>query len=214
MSDCIPLSQCDDDHRFDNQKLEFLYLRANGLDDDTVVQMSEKLRTSRLKCLDLSLNIFGQRGLAAIVEGVKDNYVLEYLGFASLGFTISDLRPLLGEFGKFKLTPEETEALQQRIKERDAIVEKNKKAKGKKEEPVPQVPNMAQDELGNSYVLKKEQFKHLNIGLNSLDDLAFEELDKLMTRTPAQFILTISNRFMSKETLKALSTKYGSRVIT
>ena len=127
---------------------------------------------------------------------------------------MSDFRPLFEEIGKFKLTTEEAEQLQQRIKERDAIVEKNKKAKGKKEEPVPKVPNMVQDDQGNAYVIKKEHFKHLNIGLNNLDDTAIDELDKLMARTQAHFNLTMASKLMSKEAAKVLTTKYGDRVVS
>ena len=93
-------------------------------------------------------------------------------------------------------------------------MEKNKKAKGKKEEPVPKVPNMTKDDQGNAYVIRKEHFRHLNIGLNSLEDSAVEELDKLLARTQMQFNLTVASRMMSKEAAKQLTSKFGDRVIT
>ena len=198
----------------DNKKLEYLYLRACGIDDQGVKILCKKLTTNTsLKGLDLSLNVFKQQGVKHLVEALKQNFTMEYLGLASMNLTISDLQPLLAEFGKIKITPEEATELQQKIKERDAILEKNKKSKGKKEEPVPKVPNMVQDDQGNSFVVKKEHFRSLNIGLNNLGDSAIEELDKLLSRTHVQFNLTIASKVMTKEAAKVLSVKFGERVI-
>lgn len=67
-------------------------------------------------------------------------------------------------------------AYQQRLKERDAILEKNKKLKASKkpEEPVPLLDalesKMVKDDTGaevaNWWMLVNPQFKHLNICLN------------------------------------------------
>jgi len=188
-------------------------MRADGIDDEQMEIICEKIKTSKLKCLDLSLNTFRQKSIKPLIDAIKENTSLEYLGLAGLELSINDLKPLLDEFGKFKLTPEEAEELEKKIKERDTIIEKNKKKKGKNEEPVPKVNNMTKDDQGNAYVLKKELFKHLNIGLNSFDASSIDELDKILGRTPPTFSLTCACRTIPKENAKILSTKYGERVI-
>jgi hypothetical protein len=73
-----------------------------------------------------------------ISQGV--NKSIEFLGLAKnkLG-KFDDLSGLVANVGKFLMTAEEVEEYRGREKERDAIIERNKKAKQKKqaEEPVP-----------------------------------------------------------------------------
>ncbi len=177
-------------------------------------QICEKLATNTtLKCLDLSMNHIGGKGIKTLSGALRTNSTLELLGLGSMGLTLEDLQPLLNEFGKVKLSPEEAEALKARIKERDAIVEKNKKFKGKKEEPVPQVNRLEQDDQGNCFEVRKENFKHLNIGLNGLDDAAIDAIDQLMRRTPASFVVTIASKHFSKEAYRILGGKYESRIV-
>eukprot|EP00826_Nyctotherus_ovalis_P019992 TRINITY_DN1623_c0_g1_i1.p2 TRINITY_DN1623_c0_g1~~TRINITY_DN1623_c0_g1_i1.p2 ORF type:complete len:180 (-),score=42.85 TRINITY_DN1623_c0_g1_i1:135-674(-) len=172
-----------------------------------------RLKSSKVKSLDLSMNSFTPKAIEFLVEGLRENTALEYLGLAGLKMTADDLKPLLEEFGRFRISPEEVAEFQQRTKERDAILAKNKKAKGKKVEPVPKVPRLMQDDQGNAFIIKNEEFKHLNIALNEFDDYSVEELNKLLGRTPANFTLTVSSEGISKKSGKALTVKYGERVI-
>ena len=144
---------------------------------------------------------------------LKENNTVLYLGLAGLKLTIEDLTSLLIEFGKAEITIEEYDAIQLKTKERDAIIEKNKKSNKKKQEIVPFVQTTMQDEKGNSFVIKHENFKHLNLALNELDDSAEEELDKLMERTPQKFLLTITDNPISTEVTDKLKEKYGARII-
>ena len=194
-------------------KLEELYIRSNGIDDEAMEKICANLKDSTIKSLDLSLNKFTNKSIGLLAETLKDNGSLECLGLAGLQMTISDFKPLLEEFGRFPLTPEEAEELKQRITERDAIVTKNKKAKGKKVMPVPVVPNMIQDDQGNSFVVKKEDFAYLNIGLNNLEDEASRDIDGILSRMPSKFSIGITNKLMAKETIKLLVDKYGERVV-
>jgi Ran GTPase-activating protein (RanGAP) involved in mRNA processing and transport len=193
-------------------KLEALYLRANGIDDEDMIAICDKLKTSTLKSLDLSLNKFTQKSIALLANTLKENVILEALGLAGLNLNLKDFEVLLEEFGKFPISAEQAAELQQKITERDAIITKNKKAKGKKVEVVPIVPGLIQDEQGNACVVKKETFGYLNIGLNNLDDSAVEEIDKLLARTPPKFTMGITSRSMSKEVTQSLVSKYGERV--
>ena len=111
-----------------------------------------------LKCLDLSMNLIKQTGVKLLAAAIRANSVLELLGLGTMGLTIEDLRPLLSEFGKIKLPETEAKLLQEKIKERDAIIEKNKKGRGKKEEPVPKINRMEQDDRGTCYEVRKEFF--------------------------------------------------------
>jgi len=197
----------------DNLKLEEVCLRADGIDDEVMEALCDRLKTSKVKSLDLSMNSFTSKAIEFLIEGLRQNMSLEYLGLAGLNMTVNDLKPLLEEFGRFKITPEEALILQQKIKERDIILNKNKKAKGKKVEPVPKIPNMIKDDQGNTFIIKNEGFRHLNIALNEFDESSVEELDRALGRTSAGFTLTISSKGIPKEAAKALTSKYGGRVI-
>ena len=76
----------------------------------------------------------------------QENRTLEYLGLAKNSLTTEDVAPLLGNMGKVLFAPEQVEAHQEKIKQRNAIIEKNKKLKQQKkpEEPVPIVDNIEQ----------------------------------------------------------------------
>jgi len=194
-------------------KLEVLYLRANEIDDEGMVAICEKLKTSTLKSLDLSLNKFTQKSIALLAKALGENNILEALALANLDLNIKDFEVLLEEFGKSPISAEQAAELQQKIAERDAIVAKNKKAKGKKIEAVPIVPGLVQDDQGNFYIVKKETLSYLNIGLNNLDDSAAEDIDKVLAKTPKKFCIAITNRSMSKEVVQSLISKYGERVV-
>ena len=157
------------------------------------------------------MNSFTTKSIDFIIKGLRKNTTLEYLGLASLNMSVIDLKPLFEEFGRFKITPEEAEEYKIKIKERDTIITKNKKAKVK--EIVPNLPTLTQDDQGNAFILKNEGFKHLNVALNNFDDSSIEELDKALGRTPAGFTLTASNRNISKEKARMLTSKYGDRII-
>ena len=201
-------------YRIRNSAIEWLYLRANGIEDEDIESICMAMKESSIKYLDLSFNNFGKNSIKFFVETLRENNVLLYLGLAGLNLTIEDIIPLLGEFGRIDIPMEQYEEILVRIKERNAIIEKNKKARKKKQEPVPLVPNVIQDDKGNPYILKHEDFKHLNLALNNLDDSAVEEIDKLLARTTSRFVLTITDNKISSEGLNRLKAKYRNRVIT
>ena len=110
------------------------------------------------------------------------NRTLEYVGLAKNGLQSGDVQPLLKCFGRQPFPAENVPAYQLKIKERDTILEKNKKLKASKkpEEIVPLVDalesKVSKDDTGaevtNWWLLVNPQFKHLNICLNQIDDVA------------------------------------------
>ena len=194
-------------------RLESIYLRANGIDDKGMERICENLKNSNVKCLDLSMNCFTADSITFLADAIKENAALEYLGLAYLKLTFTDFKPLLDEFGSFNIEPEELNELKQKIKERDAIVAKNARSKGKKIEPVPNLPSIVQGKEGNELVLKNEGFKQLNLGLNNINESELEEIDKVLARTPSTFTLILTGTHITQENAKSLITRYGERVV-
>lgn len=195
-----------------NPKIEYLYIRADGIGDDAMAPICANLTANTtLRCLDLSMNVFKQPGILHLAKAIKENDTLELLGIGSMNLTIDDLQPFLNEFCKKKVTPEEAKVLQEKKIEKEAIIEKNKK--GKEKIPIPRVNNIVQDEQGNFYEILKENFRHLNIGLNKLEDTATSTILQFLEKTPSQLKLTVASKLFSKEAVKTLTAKYADRVI-
>lgn len=105
-------------------------------------------------------------------------------------------------------------AYQLKIKERDAILEKNKKLKASKkpEEVVPLLDalesKMIKDDTGAEvaawWLLVNPQFKHLNICLNQVDDLAQADIEAALSITPDDFCMTLSGNAFSDETVQCI----------
>lgn len=68
------------------------------------------------------------------------------MGLSKLNLSTEDVTPLFGLLGKFPFPADEVEGHLKKLKERDVIVEKNKKLKSQKkpEEPVPVLDNIEQ----------------------------------------------------------------------
>lgn len=92
------------------------------------------------------------------------------------------------------------------MKERDAIVEKNKKLKQNKkpEEPVPLIDDIEQQEDGSWVIVKNGQLRHLNLCMNPIDDESAEEIADLLKRTPAEFSITLSGTQISKSVVEKI----------
>lgn len=89
-----------------------------------------------LKCLDLYDNKLSKQSLDLLGEMLKSNASMEFLGLARNAITsFEDLNGIVSNVGRFLMTQEEYDEYKVKEKERDSIVERNKKAKNK--EPVP-----------------------------------------------------------------------------
>lgn len=141
--------------------------------------------------IDLSHNNFtGSVVTSCLKQVFEQNRNLEYVGLAKNNLTSSDVQPLLKCFGRQPFPAENVPAYQLKIKERDAILEKNKKLKASKkaEEIVPLLDalenKITKDETGaevtNWFLLVNPQFKHINICLNQIDDVAQEDIESCL----------------------------------
>ena len=99
---------------------------------------------------------------------------------AKTGLTSADMGPILEHFGRVPFPLDEVENHKVKLKERDAIIEANKKTKGKKpDQPVPIMDNIESktskdsdgQEVTNWFLIKNPQFRHLNLCLNDLDEM-------------------------------------------
>ncbi len=117
-------------------------------------------------------------------------------------------------------------AHQAKLKERDAIVEANKKTKGKKPDvPVPVVDALesktGKDSEGNEvtswFLVKNPQFRHLNLCLNQLDEFAVPALEQSLSVTPDEFCFTLSGNPFGEECVeqleKCVKTLHKQRVM-
>ena len=93
------------------------------------------------------------------------NKTLEFIGLAKNNLTMADLQPLIDCMGKKPFPEEEADAYLKKMKERDAIVEKNKKLKASKkpEEPVPLLDNIEQQDDGSWMMVQNGQVRHINL---------------------------------------------------
>jgi len=196
-------------------RIKILFLRGNELDDEDVNQICENLKeTHPLKVLDISYN----KITAASVETLRDlitsyNKNLEFIGLAKNNLTFEDLEPLLSAIGKKPFPEDEADAHVKKMKDRDAIIEKNKKLKASKkpEEPVPILDDIEQQDDGTWMLVQNGQLRHLNLCMNLLDDSHKDEILALLKRTPEEFSITLSGTGFSKavieEIWKELSTE-------
>lgn len=190
-----------------------LYLRSNNIDDAMVEQIAKKVKTSTtLLALDLSKNNLTKKSVVALCEALDRNRSLQYLGLQMNSLIGSDVEGFVNVLGNEPFAPENVEEQLKKMKDRDAIIEKNKKLKGKKEEPVPYVENIVQ--VDTKWILQKNlELKMLNLDLNKFDDSIKDFIDKLLSKTTDAFKLSIGSKKISKDLIKALTTKYNARLI-
>ena len=69
----------------------------------------------------------------------ETNRTLEYVGLAKNNLETADIVPIIKSFGRHPFPNDQVQTYTAKLKERDAIIEKNKKLKASKkpEEPVP-----------------------------------------------------------------------------
>jgi len=198
----------------DNNKIANLYLRSNDITDEMVEQIAKKIKVSTsLLAFDISKNKITGKSILSLCDALDRNRSLQYLGLAMNELTGTDVMPLLNALGSNSFPQENSEEQLKKMKDRDAIIEKNKKLKGKKEEPVPFVENIVNQD-GVWIIQKNLELKQLNLGLNNFDDSVQEFVDKMLTKTPSTFSMFVSGKALSKDLMKTLSTKHGSKFIT
>lgn len=131
-----------------------------------------------------------------------------------MGLEAHHVTGFLDHLGKVPFPADQVAAHQAKLKERDTIVEKNKKLKASKkpEEPVPVLDNLEShqgkdaegNEVTNWFLMRNPQFRHLNVCLNQIDDLVVPPIVDALKITPDDFCFTLSGNQISEEGQKKL----------
>lgn len=176
-----------------------------------------KANTS-IRVFDISSNLelSPAKLIGSVGEMVAGNRSIEYLGLSKLNIGTNDVLPLFDNIGRFTFDGDVDER-QKELKNRDAIVEKNKKLKASKkpEEPVPQLDDIQEitrinsggQEIKEWVTIKNPQLKHINLCMNSIDNEAEAPLIALVERTTDEFSLTVSSNPIEQESLQKVHDK-------
>ena len=73
----------------DHTKLECLYMRSNGINDQMLGEISEKLKSHpSLICLDLSRNPITKKGIEYLTKLLESNTIIQYIGLSKINISI------------------------------------------------------------------------------------------------------------------------------
>lgn len=100
-------------------------------------------------------------------------------------------------------------------KEKELIIERNKKAKSKKqpEEPLPFLNPISQGQDGNWYLMKNSKLWLINLSMNHLDDSSREQIDKFLQLQSDSFCIVLTNnRFDDPKAKDRMRKKWGKRI--
>lgn len=197
-------------------KIEALCLRGNFMGDENAKLLFENLKNnSCLKVLSLYKNSLTSQCIPPLCDMLEVNKKLEELNLGGNSLNDQDLSMIKNSIGKIQLTAEEIESYLKRAKEREAIIEKNKKLKAAKkpEEPVPIIEEVVQQ--GEQYFLMKNtKLKVLNLMQNNFSEQCFETVIAMLDLNQ-DLLLTIDNKIFSKNLRDKLNhphSKYSNRI--
>lgn len=190
-------------------KIESLCLRGNYLGDDAVLLLIDNLKNNNtLKILNLYNNCITSKSFTAFCSFLEMNRKLEEVHLGKNFLVDEDIVSLKKILGKFLMSPEEVENYQKKAKERDAIMEKNKKLKNQKkpEEPIPFLEELTQ--IGdNYYIVRNTKLKSLNLMQNKFTN-CYDLVVNLLKQTESLFI-TLDNSLFDKEQRHSLTYPSG-----
>jgi len=197
-------------------KIEALCLRGNMLSDEAGIQIMNYLKTnSTIRILNLYKNNFTSAIVPSFLSCIENNKKLEEINLGANHFVDSDIIGLKDLLGKIYITNEEAENIQKKARDRDMIIEKNKKLKNQKkpEEPLPIVEEITQ--IGDAwYIVRNNRIKNLNLMLNNFSKDCYETLTYILDVSDELFI-TIDGKVFNLEQREKLidpRQKYSSRV--
>jgi hypothetical protein len=199
-----------------SQKLEALCLRGNNLGDKSGITLFENLKSNNvLKVLNLYKNNLTSKCINALISMLENNKKLEDINLGGNYFFDSDFAKIKNILGGSPVTNEQLEAYNKKIKERDLIIEKNKKLKlqKKNEEVVPVIDEFIL--VGDVYYsIKNKYLRNLNIIKNSFTRSCYEDLLFILDMNANLFITMDSSIFTpeQRETLLEPSGKYANRI--
>lgn len=189
-------------------KVKILFLRGNNLSDNDLKQICDNLKeNTTVKVLDVSYNNLTKTTIDNFRELIcEHNKTLEFIGLAKNNLKLTDIQELLASIGKKPFPEEEAEAYIKKMKERDAIIEKNKKMKAAKkpEEPVPLIDDIEQQEDGSWMMVQNGHIRHLNLCMNPIGNEAQDAITDLLHGTPNEFSITLSGTNFSKDVIELM----------
>lgn len=166
-------------------RLDSLCLRGNFLGDNACISLIEALKSNQvLRNLNLYKNSLGSKTAVAINQLLEVNRKIEDLNIGGNLFNDDDFKVIIEQLGKYSLSDEEVDNYNKKLKEKNEILEKNKKLKASKKQELP-VPNLPEvDVVGEHYYMfKNNKLKTLNLMHNNLTKNIFASIIKVIERT-------------------------------
>lgn len=145
----------------------------------------------------------------------EQNRKLEEINIGGNLFNDEDLSHIKNYVGKVKMTQEELDIHNKKVKDKDFIIEKNKKLKIQKkpEEPVPILEEVAL--IGDTYyVIKNTILKNLNLIQNHFTENCFGSVVHMLEVTQELNIIIDGNIFSKqiKDSSNDTYDKYSHRI--
>jgi hypothetical protein len=194
-------------------KIEALCFRGNNLGDDAVLMLFEHLKTNNvLRMLNLYLNNLSTKTMEGLCALLSQNKRLEDINLGRNEFTDSDLSMLREHIGKIPMTTEDIENHNKKLKDRDAIIEKNKKLKIQKkpEEALPVIPDIENID-GKFFFVKNTKLRNLNLIQNCFTGDCVNTLTDILDNNP-ELNIAIDEKIFDREDRDKLRSKYSIRL--
>ena len=198
-------------------KLDSLCLRGDFIGDTAAAIIFENLKNNQcLRVLNLFKNSLSSKSSTGIGSMLEINRKLEELNLGGNLFNNDDFKIITEQIGKKELNEEEIDSYNKKLKEKNEIIEKNKKQKAAKkpELPVPFVPEI--EIMGERYFITKNNvLKTLNLMQNPLINKGiYNDIFKSLEKT--EEVLTILDMKIfdknEKDKLSDPKNKYTSKV--
>jgi hypothetical protein len=197
-------------------KLEALCLRGNHLGDRAGSMLFENLKSNNvMKVLNLYKNNLTSRCMPSFISMLEVNKRIEEINLGGNYLNDSDFVKIKNILGGSPITNEQLDAYNKKVKDRDLIIEKNKKLKQlkKNEEPVPVLDEFTL--IGDVYYsIKNSHLKNINLIKNSFTEKCFESLIFILDYNLNILISMDGSVFTQeqKEILLDPSGKYANRI--
>jgi hypothetical protein len=195
-----------------NNRIEALCLRGNGIGDDGAAALFENLKNnSALRVLNLFRNNISSKAFSVFCELIETNRTLEDINIGGNNLIDEDLNILKQHIGKIELNHEDLENYYKKVKDRDAIIEKNKKLKTqKKDDPLPHVPDVQQID-GIFYNLLNTKIKFINIFQNHFTSDCITNIIKML-ESHTELTLVVDERIFTKDDIEVTRNKFYNRI--
>jgi hypothetical protein len=194
-------------------KLQTLVLRRCEVNDASFRSLCHELaQNTTLLALDLYGSVLTT--LEPFAELMRVNHTLKAISLASCGLTDDELGCLVPVIGRMSFPAEHVEAHRKAEKDRDAILAKNAKLKGKKQpDPVPNLDPIEQSaETGEWWMIKGGCLEIMNLSLNSFN--SFSNLQALLVQANLNFkALVMGPGDLGHADRKRLKANYGDHLV-